>query len=185
MNSHTTAADSQEDPQPPSKTQRKRAMTELQGLGEELVALPIDRLRQVELPDDLRLAIDQARSMARHDDARRRQMQYIGRLMRDVDPQPIREVLAAARGESADETALLHRVERLRSELLADEQLLFTIAGRSPSADLQQLRSLRRAALAEQAQGKAPRSYRALFRLLREIEQERVAANSDGNDGQQ
>jgi ribosome-associated protein len=185
MSSHSTAADRQEDPQPPSKTKRKHAMAELQGLGEQLVALPDDRLRQVELPEGLRLAVVEARGMTRQDDARRRQMQYIGRLMRAVDPQPIREVLAAARGDSAGETAMLHRVERLRSELLANEKLLFTIASRSPAVDLQQLRSLRRAALAEQAQGKAPRSYRALFRLLREIDQKAATLHGDGDDERQ
>ncbi len=157
-------------------------MLELQELGEELVALPADRLRQVELPEDLRLAVEQARGMARHDDARRRQMQYIGRLMRAVDPQPIRAVLAAVRGDSADETATLHRIERLRSELLADERLLFTIASRSPSVDLQQLRSLRRAALAEQEQGRPPRSHRALFRLLREIDGKTATAEGGADD---
>lgn len=182
MSSHSAAADRQEDPQPPSKTKRKRAMAELQELGENLVALPADRLRQVELPDDLRLAIGQARGMARHDDARRRQMQYIGRLMRSVDAQPIRAVLAAVRGDSADETATLHRIERLRSELLADERILFTIASRSPSVDLQQLRSLRRAALAEQAQGRPPRSHRALFRLLREIDRKSATADGSADD---
>jgi len=157
-------------------------MAELQELGEELVALPGDRLRQVELPEDLRFAVEQARAMARHDDARRRQMQYIGRLMRTVDAQPIREIVAAVRGDSANETATLHRIERLRSELLADEKLLFTIASRSPSVDLQQLRSLRRAALAEQAQGRPPRSHRALFRLLREIEQSATTAVREVDD---
>jgi ribosome-associated protein len=185
MNSPPAAAEGQEDPQPPSKTKRKRAMVELQELGEDLVALPADRLRQVELAEDLRLAVDQARGMARQDNARRRQMQYIGRLMRTVDPQPIRAALAAARGDSADETAMLHRTERLRSELLADEKLLFTIASRSPSVDLQQLRSLRRAALAEQAQGKPPRNYRALFRLLRDIEQKTATADREEDDERQ
>jgi ribosome-associated protein len=103
--------------------------------------------------------------MLRHDDARRRQMQYIGRLMRDVDAQPIRAVLAVVRGESADETAKLHRIERRRAEFLADEKVLHAIAAAAPSVDLQHLRALRRAALLEQAQGKPPRSYRAIFQL--------------------
>ena len=160
----------EQEPAPPSKTQRKRAMAELQVLGEDLVALPADRVRRIELPDDLRAAVREAQRMTRHDDARRRQMQFIGRLMRDVDPEPIREALAVVRGESAEDTARLHRLERLRAELLADEKALYRIASTSPSIDLQQLRSLRRAALLEQAQGKPPRSYRAIFQLLKELE---------------
>jgi ribosome-associated protein len=160
----------EEAPAPLSKTQRKRAMEELQGLGEELVGLSADRLRKIELPEDLRAAVRAAQQMLRHDDARRRQLQYIGRVMRDVDPEPIRRALAVVRGESAEEIGKLHRIERLRADLLADERLLYDIASQSPSVDLQHLRALRRAALLEQAQGKPPRAYRAIFQLLKELE---------------
>jgi len=95
----------EEEPAPPSKTQRKRAMEELQALGEELVGLAPDRVRKIDLPDDLRAAVREAQRMLRRDDARRRQMQYIGRLMRDVDAEPIRAALAVIRGESVEETA--------------------------------------------------------------------------------
>lgn len=169
----------EEESAPPSKTQRKRAMEELQVLGEDLVALPADRVRKIELPEDLRAAVREAQRMTRHDDARRRQMQFIGRLMRDVDPEPIREALAVLRGESAEDTARLHRLERLRADLLADEKVLYEIASGSPSIDLQQLRSLRRAALLEQAQGKPPRSYRAIFQLLKELDSADTPADPD------
>jgi len=169
----------EEESAPPSKTQRKRAMEELQVLGEDLVALPADRVRKIELPEDLRAAVREAQRMTRHDDARRRQMQFIGRLMRDVDPEPIREALAVVRGESAEDTARLHRLERLRADLLADEKVLYEIASGSPSIDLQQLRSLRRAALLEQAQGKPPRSYRAIFQLLKELDSADSTADPD------
>lgn len=169
----------EEESAPPSKTQRKRAMEELQVLGEHLVALPADRVRKIELPEDLRAAVREAQRMTRHDDARRRQMQFIGRLMRDVDPEPIREALAVVRGESAEDTARLHRLERLRADLLADEKVLYEIASGSPSIDLQQLRSLRRAALLEQAQGKPPRSYRAIFQLLKELDSADTPADPD------
>lgn len=174
-----------EQPAPPSKTQRKRAMHELQALGEELVQLAADRLGKIELPEDLRAALCAARSMARHDDARRRQLQYVGRLMRDVDAEPIRRALAALRGESAEEARRLHWLERLRADLLADEKTLHEIANTYPAADLQQLRSLRRAALLEQAQGKPPRSYRAIFRLLRELERADDVSNLGNENGQQ
>jgi len=163
---------SEEDSLPLSKTQRKHAMEELQSLGEELVALPADRVRKLDIPDDLREAVATAQRMPRQDEAKRRQMQYIGRLMRKVETEPIRTALADARGESASETARLHRLERLRNELLADEKILQEIATLYPAIDLQHLRSLRRAALKDQEQNKPPRNFRAIFQLLKEADQQ-------------
>jgi len=159
-----------EEPVLPSKTQRKAQMEELQTLGEELVALSVDRVRKIDIPETLRDAVREAQRMTRPDEAKRRQMQYIGKLMRNVDVEPIRAALALVRGESASETAKLHRLERLRSEFLADEKVLGDIVSRHPSVDVQQLRALRRAALKESEQNKAPRSARALFQLLKELE---------------
>ena len=154
----------------PSKTQRKQQMEELQTLGEELVALSLDRIKRIDIPDDLRDAVREAQRMTRHDEAKRRQMQYIGKLMRGVEVEPIRAALALVRGESAGETAKLHRLERLRSELLADEKVAGEIAELYPAVDLQHLRSLRRAALKEQLNNKPPRSYRAIFQLLKALD---------------
>lgn len=154
-----------------SKTQRKHAMEELQALGEALVALPADRLKKIDIPEDLREAVGMAQRMPRQDEARRRQMQYIGRLMRGVDAEPIRTALADARGDSATETARLHRLERLRNELLEDETTLHEVATLYPGIDLQHLRSLRRAAIKEREQNKPPRNYRAIFQLLKDADQ--------------
>lgn len=159
-----------DDDLPLSKTRRKQAMEELQSLGEELVALAVDQVKRIDIPDDLRDAVVEAQRMTRHDEAKRRQMQYIGKLMRGVDVEPIRAALALVRGESAGETAKLHRLERLRADFLADEKVMHEIAQRYPGVDLQHLRSLRRAALKEQEQNKPPRSYRALFQRLKELE---------------
>ena len=159
-----------DDDLPLSKTKRKHAMEDLQALGEELVALAADQVKRIDIPDDLRSAIVEAQRMTKHDEARRRQMQYIGKLMRSVDIEPIRAALALVRGESAGETAKLHRLERLRADFLADEKAVHEIAQRYPGVDLQHLRSLRRAALKEQEQNKPPRSYRALFQRLKELE---------------
>lgn len=167
-----------EDFQPISKTKRKQQMDELQALGEELVAQPADRLRKLDLPEDLREALAAAQRMGRRDEARRRQMQYIGRLMREVEAEPIRAALASARGESAEAVAALHRIERLRQEILDNEAELGNIASRHPGADLQHLRALRRAALKEQEQGKPPRSFRALFQALKELEAGEVGDES-------
>ena len=168
-----------EEQAPLSKTQRKQLMEELQTLGEELVELSSERVKKIEIPEDLREAVREAQRMTRHDEAKRRQMQYIGKLMRNVDVQPIRAALALVRGESAGETAKLHRLERLRSELLVDEKVLHEITTLYPSIDLQHLRSLRRAALKEQAENKPPRSYRAIFQLLKELENEAAAEDKE------
>ena len=168
MNTH---AEHDDDFDRPSKTQRKQAMAELQALGEALVELPTERLKKVALPDDLRSAILEAQRMPRQDEAKRRQMQYIGKLMRATDAEPIRAALAEARGDSAAETARLHRLERLRADLLADEKVLHAIAGHHPGVDLQHLRALRRAALKEQEQNKPPRNYRALFQALKALDE--------------
>lgn len=155
---------------PLSKTRRKQAMAELQSLGEELIDLSTDRLKKMELPEFLLDAVRETQRMTRHDEARRRQVQYVGKLMRDVDPEPIRAALALVRGESASETAKLHRLENLRTEFLADEKVLHEIATLYPGADLQHLRSLRRSALKEREQNKPPRCYRAIFQALKELE---------------
>ena len=169
----------EEEQLPPSKTQRKQAMEELQTLGEELIALSTDRIKKIDIPDFLRDAVREAQRMTRHDEARRRQVQYIGKLMRNVDPEPIRAALAVIRGESASETAKLHRLERLRTEFLADEKVLHEIATLYPTIDMQHLRSLRRSALKEQEQNKPPRSYRAIFQVLKEIESGHAQEKND------
>lgn len=165
-----TTPDQDQTDLPLSKTRRKRAMEELQALGAELVALSVDRIKRIDIPEELRDAVREAQRMTRQDEARRRQIQYIGRLMRDIDPEPIRDALALVRGESAGETAKLHRLERMRTDLLADEKVLQEIANLYPGADLQYLRSLRRSALKEQEQNKPPRSYRTIFQALKELE---------------
>lgn len=168
--------------EPISKTKRKKAMNQLQSLGEELVTLSDDRLQRIDLPDDLRAAVRSAQGMRRHDDARRRQLQYIGRLMRDVDAEPIRLALSAVRGESASEIARLHQLEKLRDELLADEQVLFRLAKAIPGIDLQHLRMLRRNALLEQAQGRPPRFYREIFQFFKTLEEpERLFPTEEAN----
>ncbi|MFZ5508603.1 MAG: ribosome biogenesis factor YjgA [Pseudomonadota bacterium] len=152
----------------PSKSQRKRDMHALQELGACLVELSLEQLARMELPEDLREAVREAQRTTRHE-ARRRQLQYIGRLMRGVDPQPIRDALDAINGSSREQAALQHRLERLRSRLLEDEGVLGEIAAQAPGADLQHLRQLRRNALREQETGRPPRSYRELFRELRQL----------------
>jgi ribosome-associated protein len=152
-----------------SKTKRKREMHELQAIGVALVALPESQLDELALDDNLHKAVLEAKRISAHE-GRRRQMQYIGRLMRDVDPAPIRARLEEISGGSARANARHKRLEALRERLLADDLALTQFAAAHPSADLQALRALIRNSRKEQKEGKPPRAYRELFRLLKSIE---------------
>ncbi len=155
----------------PSKTKKKEAMHELQDLGAELVELSVGQLKRIGLPEDLYDAVRECQKITAHG-ARRRQLQYLGKLMRNADDEPIRAGLALIRGESAAETARLHRLERMRVRLLEDETTLSDIAAIWPGADLQHLRQLRRNALKEQEAGKPPKNFRAIFQTLQELDQQ-------------
>ena len=152
-----------------SKTKRKQEMHDLQRLGVALVALPVSQLSEMNIPEGLQKAVLEAKRIKSHE-GKRRQMQYIGRLMRDVDPAPIRERLAALKGESAQAAAAHRRLEALRGRLLEDDAALTEFAASHPSADLQALRALLRNARKEMKEGKPPRAYREIFRFLKDAE---------------
>ena len=158
-----------------SKTKQKEAMHELQDLGAQLVELSVGQLKRIDLPENIMIAVREAQKITAHG-ARRRQLQYIGKLMRGADDEPIRAGLALLRGESATEIARLHRLERLRTRLLEDESTLSDIAATWPAVDLQHLRTLRRNALKEQEANKPPKSYRAIFQVLKDLDGQPAAA---------
>ena len=151
-----------------SKTRRKREMQELQDLGEELVALTPDKLAGLDLPTRLLDAVLDARRISKFG-ALRRQMQYVGRLMRDADAEAIRAQLDVWKGTSISETARLHAIERWRTRLIGDDLALGELLGQFPRADAQRLRALIRNVKREAAAKKPPKSFRELFQELREI----------------
>lgn len=155
----------------PSKTKQKEAMHELRDLGAELVELSIGQLKRINLPENIFEAVRACQKITAHG-ARRRQIQYLGKLMRTTDDEPIRAGLALIRGESSAETARLHRLERFRTRLLEDESVLTEIAALWPSVDLQHLRQLRRNALKEQEGNKPPKNFRAIFQVLQELDKQ-------------
>jgi ribosome-associated protein len=155
--------------EPVSKTRRKQEMHALQALGAALVELPDSQLDAMELPDELIAAVRAAKRITSHE-GRRRQLQYIGRLMREVDPEPIRRQLDAIVGHSATEAARHRRLEALRTRLIDDDGALTDYVATHAGADLQALRTLIRNARREQKEGRAPRAYRELFRLLKNLE---------------
>lgn len=153
---------------PLSKTRRKKESHALQALGEALVALTPAQLAALELPEPLADAIADARRIPTFE-GRRRQMQYIGRLMRDVDPEPIAQRLALLRHGREQDNALQHEVERWRERLLAQDEALTQLASAHPSLDTQQLHTLIRNARREASRGQPPKASRALFRALRTL----------------
>jgi ribosome-associated protein len=152
-----------------SKTRRKREMLELQSLGAALVELPESQLGAMQLETRLLQAVLDAKRIKSHE-ARRRQLQYIGRLMREVDAEPIRARLAAVEGTSAQAAAAHRRLEAWRERLLLDDAALTGFAAEHPGADIQEIRALIRNARKEQKAGKPPHAYRELFRVLKTIE---------------
>lgn len=150
-----------------SKTRRKKEMTELQALGAALVALSDPHLEAVGLDGSLKVAVIEARRLKTHE-AKRRQMQYIGRLMRKVDSTPIRERLNAISGHSASAAAAHRRLETWRERLLAADEALTEFAATHPGADIQVLRALIRNTRKEQKTARPPRAFRDLFRYIKE-----------------
>ena len=163
----------------PSKSQLKREMTALQDLGAELVKLSKERLAKIAMPDRLRDALLDAQRFTKHE-ARRRQMQYIGKIMRDIDAAPLQAAMDEIKGNSEAATIRQHRLENLRTRLMEDETKFSELARDYPAADIQHLRQLRRNALKEAQQNKPPRAYRELFRELRELEG-KVGADETAN----
>ena len=170
-----------EDTGRPSKTKQKEVMHELRDLGAELVELSVGQLKRINLPENIYDTVRECQKITAHG-ARRRQIQYLGKLMRGVDDEPIRAGLALLRGESSAETARLHRLERLRVRLLEDEAVLTEIAAQWPGVDLQHLRTLRRNALKEKENNKPPKNFRAIFQILQELDQKGAPAAEEGSD---
>ena len=152
-----------------SKTQAKKASHDLQDLGEAVVALPADRLKDLALDEGLMYAIEQFKKTKTHE-GRRRQMQYIGKLMRRTDPAPMIEAVAAMNLGQAKDALTLHQAERWRAELLADDAALTRWTQAHPQTDLQQLRSLVRSArkdAAEVPEKRSGKGVRELFKFIR------------------
>jgi ribosome-associated protein len=158
---------------PPSKSQQKREMHALQDLGCALVALDAKRFAElaaeVGLPERLVDAIVAARGITAWG-GRKRQMQFIGKLMRDQDPEPIRRRLDLwSQGHDID-SARQHALERWRERLLAEPAALDVLAAEFPRLDRPRLRALVARAIAERAKGAPPHAFRELFRALKALD---------------
>ena len=157
------------DPQPVSRTRKKKDDRALQAMGEALVALSPEQLAAFDLPAELREALDLARQTRQHG-ARRRQLQYIGALMRRIDTVPIREALANIQRGDLLKAQAFKRIEAWRDALREGHcKLVEDILVACPQADRQQLKQLARNACREAREGKGPGASRRLFRYLQQI----------------
>ena len=155
----------------PSKSQRKREMTALQKTGEQLVNESADRIKRTPMPENLREAILECQRIRNHE-GRRRQLQYIGKIMRSLDEEAIATInrtIESWRGLSKADTLLMHALENQREKLLADKRALTEFLHKYPQADIQQLRTLIRNVKKETAANKPPKAYREIYRLLKQI----------------
>ena len=155
----------------PSKSQLKRDMLALQKLGAQLVDEPKDRVMRVPLPDDVRDAILECQRL-KGNEARRRQMQFIGKKMRTLKEEEvaaIHRVIDGWRGVSKAQTAALHALERHRDRLLSDDNALTELLAQHPETDAQHLRALIRNARKEQLENKPPKAFREIFHILKQL----------------
>lgn len=158
----------------PSKSQVKREMHALLDLGKELVDLPNEKLRQLPLSEPLYEAIRLAQRTTSREGLRR-QVHYVGKLMRQADAEAIRTQLNVWEHGSRAETVALHRIEALRDLLLRDDDALTQLLNDYPSANAQQLRTLiregrkeaQRNAALQPGQEPQRKHYRALFQALK------------------
>ena len=148
-----------------SKTRRKKEMRQLQDVGAALVDLSREQLARIDMPENLREAVVACQSITKHE-ARRRQMQWIGKLMRHVDGGPIADQLAALEAPTKKQTALFHVAEKWRDDVLADPEAMGRFEREFPHADSHRIRQLLEATRAERAQHRAPKHVRELFHAI-------------------
>lgn len=154
-----------------SKSEMKRDMEELQKLGEELVDLKPSVLEKFPLSEDLREAIADAQRFK--NEARRRQLQRIGKLMRYEDPEPIQAALDKIRNKHSQLTAVFHKLEALRDRVVEEgDKAIDDVMEMYPEADRQRLRQLARQAAKEKKAGKPAKAYREIFQILKGLNEE-------------
>jgi ribosome-associated protein len=154
-----------------SKSQRRRDALELKSLARDLIAMNPARLARMPLDEPLRAAIDEARRI-RSNVARKRQLQFVAKLLRRIDPEPIILALEALEGDARQLTARQHRAETWRDHLIeSGDTAVGELVQERHDADVQAIRQYVRQARTEASRDKPPAASRALFRLLREMDE--------------
>ena len=156
-------------PSGPSKSQRKRASTALQELCQLLTEATPAVLAKCELPDKVLAAIEEYQALPNKHGAQRRQLQYIGKVMRLLDEETVERIHGQLNRNVEMDKRRFHRVEQLRDRLLAgDNKVLAQVLGEHPQLDAKTVGQLIRMARKEEERGQPPGSARKLFKLLRE-----------------
>ncbi|MGF1752497.1 ribosome-associated protein [Vibrio makurazakiensis] len=154
-----------------SRTEMKEDMEALQVLGEELVQLKPSVLEKFPLSEEMAIAIKDAQRFK--NEAKRRQLQYIGKLMRSVDPEPIQLALDKIRNKHSQATAELHKLEQMRDRIVAEgDTAIAEVMEAHPEADRQRLRQLARQANKEKKANKPAKAFREIFQILKELKEE-------------
>ena len=163
-------SDEDEHDERPSKSERKRQSTDLQALGEALIELPESEFEALPLPENLRDAVALARRITAHGGLYR-QKQYIGKLMRKIDAEPIRAALASRKDRERVAALRFRRIEQWRDRLLAEGQggIEALRSEMNVELDAPSLARLIERARSEQAREQPPHAARELFRVLRDI----------------
>ncbi|WP_373818197.1 ribosome biogenesis factor YjgA [Glaesserella sp.] len=151
-----------------SKSEIKRDAEHLKKLGASLIELNPTNLAKMPLDDNLREAIELAQKLRL--EARRRQIQYIGKLLRNIDPEPIQEALDKVENRHNQQLALLHKLELLRDQLVEQgDDVLNNLIDEYPTLDRQHLRNLIRSAQKEKQTNKPPKNYREIYQYLKSV----------------
>lgn len=153
-----------------SKSQIKREMEEFQQLGKKLLTLKPEVLEKMVLSDRLRHAIDESKRITKNE-AKRRHLQFIGKLMRDVDLDHVREIIERQEAGSRAHAQHFHQLESWRDRLIENDNAIDEFIENYPNADRQHLRQLARNANKEAKQNKPPASARKLFKYIREMDE--------------
>ena len=152
-----------------SKSEKKREMSALQDLGKRLLELSEAQVQGIGIPQELHGALQLARTLKSHP-ALRRQMQYIGVLMRRIDTGPIKQAIDDMDRGQKHKARAFQQLERMRDSLVeGDDTVIEEISSRFPDADIQKLRQFVRNARKEKKENHPPKHSRALFRYLREL----------------
>lgn len=153
--------------EPISKSQRKRDANAAQDLGKNILSLSQDAQNSIELPESLVKALNDARKIKKNS-ALKRQLQYIGKLMRHLDIEPIQEQYLKLTNHYDKDIKALHHLENWRDRLLAEgDKALEELLKEAPDADRQHLRQLIRQSMKETKLKKPPKSAREIFKYLK------------------
>ena len=150
-----------------SKTQIKNEMSDRQALGMQLTKLAPDTLKKIGLSEELLEAVLFYKKITANG-ALKRQAQFIGRLMRDTDPEPIQAYLNKLKGDNAEHNAAMQRLELLRERLVESDDALTELISSKPELPISELRTLICNARREKEQNKPPKAFRELFQLLKQ-----------------